>query len=69
MTLAPNPADPTTHIIQQVQTAQALGRRPNIRDILGHCIDALLINFRQNGSDLIHNNDAFFRYAAREFGK
>lgn len=65
-TLAPNPADPTTHILQQVQNAQARGTRPNIRDILGHCIDALLIRFRQNGSDILHNNDMFFRYAAKE---
>jgi len=63
-TLAPNPADPTTHVLQQVQTAQSRGNRPNIRDILGHCIDALLINFRKGGSDLIHNEDRFFKYAS-----
>ena len=59
-TLAPNPADPTTHILQQVQNAQARGTRPNIRDILGHCIDALLIRFRQNGSDIYTTTICFF---------
>ena len=60
--LAPNPADPTQRIISAFQTAQAAGRQPRMSDIVGGAIDAMVLQFRHNGGDILHTEDKWYQF-------
>lgn len=59
---APLPGTAAAKVARQIQKRASAGKAPQLQDILGNLIQAILDEYRLAGGDLIFTEDSFWRY-------